>query len=465
MLPDDVVLEIFDFYVGKPEFQAWITLVHVCRRWRSVVFQSPHRLNLQLRCTPKTRVRDTLDIWPPFPLIIHDMYHKPSEVDNIIAALERNVRVSRIDLQNLPSPQLEYVTAAMNKPFPELTDLRLYPPYRKLGSILPDSFLGGTAPRLQHLSLTDVPFPGLPKLLLSATHIVTLGLHNILPSGYFPPEVMATSLSALTNLKSLYLCFESPRPRPALESRRPPPPPLTRVILPSLTFIVFEGASEYLEVILARIDAPQLDGLDITFFNEVIFDIPLLFQFVGRTPMLRAPEIGRISFSDDEVRVKFPSQTSHHKGLRVNIGCTVSGWQLSAAEQVCTSFFPPVPTLENLYILESRRQSPRWQDDVESTLWLEVLRPFVAVKNLCISEEFAPRIAPALEELSGARTTEVLPTLENIYLLEPQPEPSRPLQEGIEKFIAARQLIDHPVAVFHADRYLRQDRYEWYDTV
>ena len=71
MFPDDVLLEIFDFYVNqktgerfhhsiKQGIEEWITLAHVCRRWRSVVFQSPHRLNLQLTCTPSTPARDTL---------------------------------------------------------------------------------------------------------------------------------------------------------------------------------------------------------------------------------------------------------------------------------------------------------------------------------------------------------------------------------------------------------------------
>jgi hypothetical protein len=81
MLPDDVLLEIFDFHSNKDigedselidgtGIEVWIALAHVCRRWRSVVFQSPHRLNLRLVCTPNIPVRDTLDIWPPLPLII-----------------------------------------------------------------------------------------------------------------------------------------------------------------------------------------------------------------------------------------------------------------------------------------------------------------------------------------------------------------------------------------------------------
>jgi hypothetical protein len=250
----------------------------------------------------------------------------------------------------------------------------------------------------------------------------------------------------MASLESLGLQFQSPRPRPALESRRLPPPPLTRAILPSLTRFIFKGASEYLEEILARIGAPRLNDLDITFFNEITFDTPQLFQLISRTPTLRAPAKGRIAFSDDAVMVKFTSQISDYTALSANILCTASGWQLSAAEQVCTSSLPPVSTLKELYILEFPSRRPHWQDDVESTSWLDLLRPFVAVKNIYISEEFAPRIAPTLEELVRARTTEVLPTLKNIFLAGLQQ--SGPLQEGIEKFVAARQLISHPVAVF-----------------
>src|SRR6267154_6885831 len=259
-LPDDVLLEIFDFCVDqdmgeyferfkKQRIEEWITLAHVCRRWRTVVFQSQCRLNLRLLCTPKTPVRDTLDIWPPLPLIIHDvgrMFGGGACVDNIIAALEHNNRVCQIQLGGLRSS----ISTAMLRPFPELTDLLLgmFIDDRP-EPILPDSFLGRTAPRLQSLGLWGIPFPGLPKLLLSATHLVHLDLYGIPRSGYIPPEVMSTSLSALTSLEFLRLHFRYPRPRPALDSRRPPPPPLTRSILPSLTEIRFKGASEYLEEI------------------------------------------------------------------------------------------------------------------------------------------------------------------------------------------------------------------------
>ena len=472
MLPDDVLLEMFDFFLGKVENdfhiviyedRQWIRLTCVSRRWRNVVFQSPRRLNLRLVCKPRTPAGDILGIWPPLPLIIHDVYDiydEPRSIDNIIAALEHNDRVCEIKLQFFPISQLKFIanSAAMQKPFPELTQFLFG--FGLLGEYdrrLPDSILGGNAPRLRSLFLSGVAFLGLPKLLFSTTHLVTLRLYRIPPSGYIPPEAMAASLSALTSLEYLYLHFQSPQPRPAINSRHPPRP-LTRSDLPSLTSIRFKGASEYLEEILARIDAPRLNNLHIKFFNQIIFDTPQLSQFISRKPTLRAPEKGNIAFYSEAAYVRFPLQTSDYEiQLKVEILCRTSEWQLSSLKQVCTSSLPPVSTLEDLYIhKDPYGQLVRWQVDVENTLWLELLHPFVVVKNLYLSEGFVPRIAPALQELVGGRTTEVLPTLENIFMEGFQP--SRPLHEGIEKFVAARGLTGHPVVVSRWDWDLERDK-------
>ena len=192
VIPDDVLLEIFDFcmitahplasngFRGGDE--AWKSLVHVCRRWRNLVFGSPRSLNLQPFCTPGTRTKDLLDVWPALPLIIYadDMdFSSFTGMDNIIAALGQSNRARQIFFQRLAGWQLEEVLAgAMRAPFPELTDLLLTsnddsPP------VITDSFLDGSAPRLQYFRLYSIPFPGLPKLLLSATHLVKLSLSRI----------------------------------------------------------------------------------------------------------------------------------------------------------------------------------------------------------------------------------------------------------------------------------------------
>ena len=214
-----------------------MTFAHVCRRWRSLVFQSPRSLNLRLVCMAQTPARDGLDIWPPLPIIISNgrgiLDDGRQGVDNIIAALEHNDRVCKIQLYLLSRSQFGYVkdSEAMQKPFPELTDLQLgkmweYEEDEPPPPIPPDSFLGGSAPRLESLHLSNIPFPGLLKLLLSTARLRYLALYNIPRSGYIPPEAMAACLSALTNLEFLRLHFEDPRPPPSLETRPPPPLPL-----------------------------------------------------------------------------------------------------------------------------------------------------------------------------------------------------------------------------------------------
>jgi hypothetical protein len=74
-------------------------------------------------------------------------------------------------------------------------------------------------------------------------------------------------------------------------------------------YFSFNGVSEYLDNLVARIDAPRLKDLDITFFNQIVFDTPRLIQFIGRTPMLKLFEKARVVFRDRAVRVKISSDT------------------------------------------------------------------------------------------------------------------------------------------------------------
>jgi hypothetical protein len=465
-LPDDVLLEIFDFYVVKyqnlgffdfsveREIESWQSLVHVCRRRRGIVFASPRRLDLRLHCTPDTSAKMSLDVWPPLPLYIKG---GASSADLVLAELKHSDRIRQIHitLNRYTTPQIEKLWTAMQLPFPELESLYLSNHDSSHVPIVPDSFLGGSAPRLQYLSLASIPFPGIPKLLLSATRLVGLTLYNIPHSGYISPEAMATCLSALTRLETVQLAFESPQSCPDLESQRPILP--TRFVLPTLTIFYFKGVNEYLEEFVARIDAPQVDRLWITFFNDIDFDTPELVQFISRTPTLGVYDEARLIFRSREALVGLRPQPgpSYYRKVEVKILSQVSNWQLSSLAQICTLSLRPLLTMENLYIIEDPYSQVDWKDDIEDTEWLDLLHPFTAVKNLYLSKRFAPRIAPALQELTGGRTTEVLPALENVLLEGFQP--SEAVQEGIARFISARQLINRPVVISVWDRDLSDD--------
>ena len=382
-----------------------------------------------------------LDVWPLFPIVIRHFARPKLGGDNIIAALERNDRVCQITLKL--DQQWETVLDAMQEPFPVLTHLILSSVI-EIARVVPDSFMGGFVPRLQYLELDHVPFLGLPKLLLSATDLVHLILRRTPHSGYFSPEAIVTCLSTLPRLERFYLKFESPRSRPNGETRHLLPP--TRTVLPALIELYFTGVSEYLEDFVARIDTPVLDCLDIILFHQLIFDTPQFTQFISRTPTLQVHGRAVVDFSHLGVRVTFPKTfSSYHLSLKIL--CKHPEWQLSSMAQICTSFFPQslIHMVERLFIREKSYSKLEWQDDIEDSQWLELLHSFTAVKELYLSKEFTPRIVPYLQELVGGRTTEVLPALQSLLLEEIYP--SGPVRETIGKFVAARRLSDHPVAI------------------
>jgi hypothetical protein len=371
MLPDIALLEVFYFYMDEEQIEAWHTLVHVCRQWRSIVFESPHRLNLRIYWPFHIPVKGMLDVWPPLPIVMKLRSHQPWTMDNTVVGLEHNDRVCDLDLFYSPGPRLDRVLAEMRRPFPVLKHLRLRylrsrseRNFYKAAPVDPDSFLGGSAPRLQTLSLHSVPFPGLPKLLLSATNLISLRLLTIPRSGYIPPEAMVTCLAALTRLTTLVIGFESPRFHPGREIRHSPLP--TRALLPVLTKLGFFGTGEYWESLVARIDAPLLDNLGITFFPEPVLhtphDSPQLTQFINRTPKFKAHYEARVVFSYWGVSVILPQTCGGTLRLGISFN---SDRNLSSLAQFCSSSLPRalITAVEHFYILVDKDSFPYWRDE------------------------------------------------------------------------------------------------------
>jgi hypothetical protein len=456
-LPDDILVEIFDFngmlYAtswppadeGKSNVEAWQLLAHVCRRWRNVVFRSPRRLKLRLYCTPRTPARDTLDVWPALPLVFVGNVALPPGADNVVAALGQSNHVFHVRLRGLATRQLEEILTMMHVSFPKLTDLRLVANDETL-SIIPDSFLGGSAPRLRYFRLSGIPFPGLPKMVLSATRLGGLELTEIPHSGYVSPEAMAALLSALPELKTLILEFRSPQSCPDRESQSLLPS--KRFTLPFLHYFRFKGVTEYLEVLVNFIDTRRLCYMKITFFNQIDFDLPRLAQFTNRTSSLETFE-AHVRFDDSSVILQYGSTEIllNNPHLRITVSCREPDWQLSSIEQICNSSLLRHPlSTTNLHI-EHEYSQVVWNDEaIEDTLWLQLLLSFTGVVNLFLSKGFAPRIAAALKESVEGNITEVLPSLQNI-LVEGLEEASGPFRENIGQFVAARQLSDHPIVV------------------
>ena len=412
VLPDDALLEVFKFYVDQFHHEdAWHLLVHVCRRWRCLVFASPRWLHLELRCTNRSPVKKMLDIWPAVPIVINASIGATQRwgLNNIVAALKRHNLVCRITIGDVPDSLLK--SGVMKKRFSKLTHLVLRS-FEENVPVIPDSFLDGSAPRLRvlHFRRIPFPFPALGKLLLSATNLVTLLLEDIPKLGYISSKRITRVLPSLTMLRHFSIGYRFPRSH--ADRSRQHPPLLKRLVLPSLTEFSFKGDSEYLENIVGRIDTPSLESVNITFFNQLIFSTPLLRDFFSRTTIPQEPHRAEIWFFGYHIDICL-FQRERPAGchmLKVVLLSRVPEWQLSSMAEFCSTSLPPLPTLERLRIVAPRPTAdlPR---DMESSQWLELVRSFVTVKDLDLSIRVPEEVVTALRELTGSTVTQKLSAL------------------------------------------------------
>jgi hypothetical protein len=249
---------------------------------------------------------------------------------------------------------------------------------------------------------------------------------------------MVTCLVALANLKSLAIGFQSPSSFPDRRIRRPPSQ--KRAFLPTLKVLHFDGVSEYLEDLVARIDAPLLDTFHTLLFNQLVFDMPQFSLFVGRAAKLKSHYQAKVYFADYSVFIILQG-TVGTGSLEVEISSEQSDWQLSSLEQICGQTSPNSPLtglIRSVERLEIREDRYKWQNDIDKTQWLEFFRPFIAVETLCLSKGLGPLVLSALSE-EGA--TGVLPALRDLSLEE------FALQGFVTPFFAARQVSGNPVVL------------------
>jgi hypothetical protein len=203
---------------------------------------------------------------------------------------------------------------------------------------------------------------------------------------------------------------------------------------------------------VARINAPLVRIIRLKFFNQLIFDVSQLPQFLNHAPdHFKTLNHADIIFSRRSVEVRLLSQpgTIDRTILVMGVSCRASDWQLSSLAQFCDSSSSShyLSTVEHLEIREDQHSRPHWQDDIESAQWIELLTPFSAVKDLFFSEGVAPRVTPPLVDLTKEleRVTEVLPALQNLFV-----ERLRQMgliQEALGKFATFRQISGLPVAI------------------
>jgi hypothetical protein len=305
-LSDEVLLNIFRCFL-KASPRCWPRLVHICRRWRCIVFTSHRDLHLRLFCTHGTPVLKTLECWPSLPIVVEyggslalDPQIPEEEVD-ILAALQHCRRVTSISL-TITRSLLESIDA-IKGPFSELEHLALLS-HDGVQLALPSKFRPG--PRLRSLHLTGISPLGLPGLLSSSTGLVDIQLHEIPSIGCFSPKPLLNALSGMTRLQSLSLQFLPSTAYVVVHL-----PPGYRLVLPTLTSLKYQGTSECLKGLLVGVNAPRLSrlkDLEITFSDWPIFGVSSLPDF--QMEMQMSYSRSDILFSERSVSISLTQPAS-----------------------------------------------------------------------------------------------------------------------------------------------------------
>ena len=414
--------------------------MHVCRRWRQIVFESPRRLDLKIRCTSQTPARRDLRIWPAFPIAIDFgsiLFGFISR--DAIAALEHTERICYLKLELLVPADLrsKTFTTLTSKPFPVLTHLIIRVPVDD-GRLphLCDDFLGGSAPRLQLIHLHGITFPALQTLLLSASDLVELQLEIAGTDHSISPMTMTMCLANLPRLKTFFLRFIWGLP--TYDSKHLPP--ITRVSLPALTKLEFRGPIYYLEDMVPHIDCPRLNQITISTLNSLFFQFTQLFRFLNRSisPFRHA----KVCLGDHCVTFGLHHLTNHTgRDLRpatTVISCS-SDQRLFHTLNKFSAILSTVIDLKFVGEFRSRNSS----GDDYSLEWLPFFRQFPALQTLYVSLPLAEKLAHAMKSIKGEVVAGALPSL-HLICLENQ-------ASFIEDFVAVRQLSDCPLTVVHTE--------------
>ncbi|KAI9450229.1 hypothetical protein BJY52DRAFT_199055 [Lactarius psammicola] len=439
VLPDDVLLQIFGSYRASSPTH-WHRLIHVCRRWRRIVFSSPRSLDLRLYCKHGTPVLKTLDCWPAFPIVVQ--YRgcpilnppTPEDEDNIVAALKHSDRVYSISLTVTHS--LLKKLGTIEEPFPGLEDLDLD---LRFGPPFPGHIRWGT--RLRSLRLTEISLAAIPQLLLSSPNLVDLRLHEIHSFSNLSSQSFASALSEMTQLQSLSLSVSPSLLFPfRLHSSLIDIPPFSgERVLPALTRLKLRGNCDSLNSFVAGIDAPRLVDIEIMFTFQPTIDVSPLSQFIDRIEIQKPFRRASILSSECAISM-FLTRPRAPTRLELGISCGQSDRQLSSMSQICNHFSQSLLGVRDLRV-EATPASSRW-DGMNGGRWTELIRSFSGAERLYVAGDFAAGILHAFRPAAGGLTSSALPALTHLYVIGPR---SCALRDALRSIITPRRLSEGPV--------------------
>ena len=356
---------------------------------------------------------------PPLPLVMDYLYRTAEDEEGIILALQLRDRVRGIRLEK-PVPIWEKLAIALDGEFPILEYLNIVPQLyprrmieKDINSNLPETF---RAPHLRHLFLRNFNIPIESPFITTMGNLIALSLSLIPPSAYFHPNSLLQQLSLMPQLEILGVTFDSYYPSGDIQSQLSRTPITTRVALPNLRWMAFQGASAYLEALLPWVSMPVLHRLQVFFFNQLTYSIPHLQQLLGATGDLRL-NTATLTFNEECFHVMgYPHKGVRTYTLEMELGSGHLDWQVASAAQVIHTLKSVFSAVEHLALEYGRHStiSLEWNNEADRSQWRELLGLFDKVKTLVVDEELNEQVSRSLQPGEGESIADLLPELHEL---------------------------------------------------
>ena len=422
-IPDEVLLEIFDYYQqhfisDQPLWNKkykWFKLIHVCRRWRFIVFASSTRLDLCLVVSAhnpgnmKTIFSPRL---PPLPIAIdYDClpvgtasHVKTKVFSRMLAALKRCDRVHAITFLGT-APDFDELVKATKHHFPILENLKLQNVDTRITELeLPSTFLNGSAPHLRSLKLHRISLTSITSLLSSATVLIELNLR------LYTPFSMASLLAHLRNMHCLRHLELMLRIRGAPSSTNGPIPPTNpedTFLLSKLTSFHYQGPSSVLGALVAGFTAPSLQDVHIILNDDdedPIFHLSRFLDGIEKlyhsAQMISEGDYFRISLLTHSEPVDQPTPSFRccsvcSPGSIMRMSATLSAKLATVEELLMVFIADPFEFWDDdnpwrSFLQHFRRVKVLWVERIDLLYMADILDP---------DDESVPGLLPMLEEI------------------------------------------------------------------
>ena len=161
-----------------------------------------------------------------------------------------------------------------------------------------------------------------------------------------------------------------------------------------------------------------------------------LFYQINITKVFKLSNM-RVGFHSSEVCVStIHDHSSGQTVFSVCVMCNHLDWQVNCAAQICHALIPMLSSVEELVLTRYEVIPTKvWNGGIDSAMWHNLLRPFIGVQRIYISDRLLEELSCALQVDEVGSNPGFIPNLRSIHASH----------NLFTLFIDTYQVMGHPV--------------------